>query len=291
MNNKISIVLPVFNEEKAIAQVLEDVTRVMEDNKYDFEIIVVDDGSTDRTIEIAQKMNVRIIKHASNKGCGAARKTGILNSKGDIIVMIDADGTYPADSIPELLKYFPEYDQVIGARRKEQGTFRILRQPAKWFMFSLAAYLAKTRIPDLNSGLRLFKKDIAAKYLYLIPNGFSCVSTITLLFLSNGYSVKFVPIEYYKRIGKSKFEAFSGTRDMLFTILRIVMYFNPLRIFVPLSFILFVSGAIKAVYDVRFSSIRSMHSSDVLILLGAINILILGLLADLIVTQRRKETQ
>lgn len=289
MDSKVSVVLPVYNEEQAIGLVLDDVTRIMRKNSYDFEIVVVDDGSTDTSIQIARERGVRIVRHASNKGCGAARKTGILNSEGDIILMLDADGTYPIESIPEILKHFPECDQVIGARHKEQGTFKILRQPVKWLMFRLASYLAKTKIPDLNSGLRAFKKDVVSKYLYLIPNGFSCVSTITLLFISNGYTVKFVPIEYYKRIGKSKFDAFIGTRDMLFTIIRIIMHFNPLRIFIPLSFLLFILGAIKTVYDVWFSSARNMHSSDAVILIGAINILVLGLLADLIVTQRRKD--
>jgi len=289
MNNRISVVLPVYNEEKAIAQVLDEIIKVMKEGGYNFEIIVVDDCSTDRTFEIARMKNVKVIRHAVNKGSGASRKTGILNAEGDIVVMLDADGTYPVKSIPELLKYFPEYDQVIGARNKEQGTLRIIRQPTKWLLFRLASYLAKTEIPDLNSGLRAFRRDIALKYLYLVPNGFSCVSTITLMFICNGYSVKFIPIEYYKRIGKSKFKAFIGTRDLLFTIIRITMHFNPLRIFLPLSSLLFAFGIIKTVFDVWFSSVKRMQSSDIVIIIGAINILVLGLLADLIVTQRKRD--
>lgn len=289
MNKKISIIFPAYNEEKAIVQVLDETVKVMRESGHDFEIIVVDDGSTDKTAKIARNKEVRIIRHKVNKGSGAARKTGILNAEGDIIVMLDADGTYPAKSIPELLKYTPEYDQVIGARNREEGTFRIIRQPTKWLLFKLASYLAKTKIPDLNSGLRAFRKDVALKYLYLVPDGFSCVSTITLMFICNGYSVKFIPIEYYKRIGKSKFQALIGTRDLIFTIIRITMHFNPLRIFLPLSSFLFIFGAVKTIYDVWFSSVKKMQSSDIVILVVAINILVLGLLADLIVTQRKKD--
>ena len=143
MNNKISIILSVYNEEGAVGKVLDDVTLVMNEHRYDFEIIVVDDASTDRTVEIVKSKGVKLIKHMANKGVGAARKTGILNSHGDIIVMLDADGTYPAKSIPELLKYIPEYDQVIGCRNKEQGSLKILRQPVKWLMFELASFLVK----------------------------------------------------------------------------------------------------------------------------------------------------
>lgn len=288
MNSKISIVIPVYNEEEALGKVLDDVSVVMKKHRYDFEIIIVDDGSTDRTIDIAKSKGVRIIGHVVNKGVGAARKTGISNALGEIIVMLDADGTYPAESIPELLKYIPEYDQVIGCRDKENGSLRLLRQPVKWLMFKLASYLTKQRIPDLNSGFRALKKDILLKYLYLVPNGFSCVSTMTLVFLCNSYNVKYIPIQYFKRIGKSKFRIFVDTRDFLFTIIRITMYFNPLRVFLPLSVFIFIWGIIKAIYDVFFSTVGHMQGASVVILISAVIVLTFGLLADLIVTQARK---
>lgn len=288
MNNKISIILSVYNEEGAVGKVIDDVNAIMKERGYDFEIIVVDDASTDRTVEIAKSKDAILIKHIVNKGVGAARKTGILNSHGDIIVMLDADGTYPAKSIPELLKYIPEYDQVIGCRNKEQGSLKILRQPVKWIMFKLASFLAKQKIPDLNSGFRALKKDILLKYLYLIPNGFSCVSTMTLIFLCDNYNVKYIPIEYYKRIGRSKFRMFVDTRDFLFTIIRIIMYFNPLRIFLPLSFLFFIIGIIKTLYDIFYSSIGHMQVSGVAILVSAVIILMFGLLADLIITQGKR---
>lgn len=287
MNNKISVIIPAYNEENSIGQVIDDTTAVMIKNEYDFEIIVVDDASEDKTPEIAKNKKVKVITHGINRGVGAARKTGILNSKGDIIIMLDADGTYPARSIPELLKFIPEFDQVIGCRREEQGTLRILRQPAKWILFKLASFLVKQKIPDLNSGFRALRKDILLRYLYLIPNGFSCVSTMTLAFLCNNHNVKYIPIDYYRRIGKSKFRILVDTRDFLFTIIRIVMYFNPLRIFLPLSFLIFSFGVIKTVYDVFFSKVGHMQESDSVILVSAIMVLALGLLADLIVMQEK----
>lgn len=289
MNVKISVILPAYNEEKTIVKVIDDVDAVMKAGGYDFEIIVIDDASTDKTPEIAKGRGIKLIRHSENKGVGAARKTGILNSSGEIIVMLDTDGTYPAESIPELLRYIPEYDQVIGARTSEQGAFKILRQPVKWIMFKLASFLVKQKIPDLNSGFRALKKDILLKYFYLIPNGFSCVSTMTLSFLCNGYSIKYIPINYYRRTGKSKFRIFVDTRDFLFTIIRMSVYFNPLRIFLPLSFFLFVWGIAKITHDVFFSQIHRIQQSDVVIILTAIIILTFGLLADLIVTQGKKE--
>jgi len=287
VKSKISVILPAYNEEKAIGKVIDDVSSVMKQEGYDFEIIVVDDGSTDRTAETARSRGAVLLRHSANKGVGAARKTGVLNSSGDIVVMLDSDGTYPAKSIPELLKYIPEYDQVIGARTTEQGAFRMVRQPVKWIMFQLASFLAKQKIPDLNSGFRALKKEILLKYLYLIPNGFSCVSTMTLSFLCNNHSVKYVPVEYYKRTGKSKFRIFGDTKDFLFTIVRIVMYFNPLRIFLSLSTALFAIGGVKIIYDVFFSQVRRMQESDTALILSAVIFLTFGLLADLIVTQAK----
>ncbi len=288
MNNKISVILPAYNEENAIGKIIHEVKTLMEKNNYIFEIIVVDDASTDKTFEIAQARRIKILRHTVNKGVGAARKTGVLNAEGDIIVMLDADGTYPVNSIPELLKYIPEYDQVIGVRNKECGTLRILRQPVKWIMFKLASFLVKQKIPDLNSGFRALKKTVLLKYLYLIPNGFSCVTTMTLAFLCNGYNVKYIPIDYYKRIGKSKFRILVDTRDFLFTIIRIIMYFNPLRIFMPLSFIILLAGVVKAIHSILFIEAGHMQASDTVILIIGIIILTFGLLADLIVTQNKK---
>lgn len=213
----------------------------------------------------------------------------MLNASGDTIVMLDSDGTYPAESIPELLNFIPEYDQVIGCRRTETGSLKLLRQPVKLLMFGLASFLVKHKIPDLNSGFRALKKEIVLQYLHLVPNGFSCVSTMTLVFLCNGYNVKYIPIDYFKRIGKSKFRIFVDTRDFLFTILRIIMYFNPLRIFASLSLALLIFALIKMAWEALLFKTAVITAVNAALLIASAVIFIFGLLADLIVTQAKRQ--
>lgn len=282
---QVSIVIPVYNEEGAIGDDLDTIIATMDGSGYSYEVIVVDDGSTDRTADIARAKGAKVIQHPINRGTGAARRTGILQARGEIIVMTDGDGTYPNQDIPRLLEYLPAFDQVMGARTSEQGSFRFLRAPAKWFIRKLACYLTGMDIPDLNSGLRAFKREVMLKFLYLIPDGFSCVSTMTLAFLCNGYTIKYVPIDYYKRIGRSKFHPVTDTYNYLLTVVRMVMYFNPLKIFLPSSLVLFLLGAAKTIYD-NFVNQR-IRESDVIIVVVSIVIGMMGLLADLIVVQHK----
>lgn len=284
---RVSIIIPAYNEGAAIGQVIDDVKAAMDDTDYKYEIIVVDDASTDRTQEIALSKGVRVIRHIMNKGSGAARKTGILNAEGDVVVMLDGDNTYNASDIPRLLSFFPECDQVNGARTSEQGSLKLLRVPAKWFIRELASYLSGFKIPDLNTGLKAFKKGIMMKYLWVIPDGFSCVTTMTLAFLTNGYLVKYIPVDYRKRVGKSKFHPIRDTNQYLQTVIRMIMYFNPLKIFLPLSVSLFVFGALKTLYD-WFFVVKMMQASDVVIIMTAIIIGVLGLISDLIVAQNKR---
>ncbi len=283
----ISIVLPVYNEEKAIGKVIDDIHYAMKQTHWDYEILVVDDHSNDASAEIARAKHARVIQRTFQGGSGASRRTGILNAKGDIIVMLDADGSYEASDIPKLLDYFPEYDQVNGARTSEQGTFKLLRAPTKWFIRQFACYLTQTNIPDLNTGLKAFKKDIMTKYLWVLPNGFSCVTTMTLAFLANDYAVKYVPTTYHKRIGKSKFHPVKDTLSYLNTIVRMTMYFKPLRVFMPLAGLIFLLGVIKAIQS--FFLTKSLQESDIIIFLVAIMLGALGLIADLIVTYHSRE--
>jgi glycosyltransferase involved in cell wall biosynthesis len=284
---QVSIVVPVYNEEKAIGDDLDTILATMEGSGYTYEVIVVDDGSTDRTADTARAKGVKVIQHPINRGTGAARRTGILQARGEIIVMTDGDGTYPNRDIPRLLGYLPAFDQVVGARTSEQGTFRFLRAPAKWFIRKLACYLTGMDIPDLNSGLRAFKREVMLKFLYLLPDGFSCVSTMTLAFLCNGYTIKYVPIDYYKRVGRSKFHPVNDTYNYLLTVIRMVMYFNPLKVFLPTSLILLIWGLAKTIYD--NTVYRDIRESDVTIIVISIVIGMMGLLADLIVVQHRRQ--
>lgn len=283
----VSVILPAYNEEKAIGKVIDDVKKVLDSSSWEYEILVIDDASTDKTAEIAESKGVRVIKHLENRGSGASRKTGIRAAKGDYVLFLDADGTYPAHQIPLLLEYLPQYDQVIGARTSEQGTLKWLRAPAKWTIKKLASFLAGKKIPDLNSGMRVLRTEIINKFLYLIPDGFSCVSTMTLAFLVNGYSVKFVPIEYYKRVGKSKFHPIKDTYNYILTVIRMIMYFNPLKIFFPASLLLLLMGTTKSFYD-RFFGVGHMQLSDVVIVLTALIIMAIGFLADIISVQMKR---
>lgn len=282
----VSIVLPSYNEEAAIGKVIDDVRKAMDSSGHSYEILVVDDVSTDHTAEIAASKKARVVKRVVRGGSGASRRTGIVNALGEIIVMLDADGTYEAADIPKMLSYFPEYDQVNGARTSEQGTLKFLRAPAKWLIRMLACYLTSTPIPDLNTGLKAFKKDIMKKYLWVLPDGFSCVTTMTLAFLANGYAVKYIPTNYYKRIGQSKFHPVKDSAKYMNTVVRMVMYFKPLRVFMPLAGGLFIFGIIKSVGSLIYTA--TLQESDIIVFMTAIMLFALGLIADLIVTYHNR---
>ncbi len=282
----VSIVLPAFNEEEALPKVIDDIRQAMLRVSYEYEILVVDDHSKDRTSEIAKSKNVRLIRRPFTGGSGASRRTGIIGAEGEIIVMLDADGSYESSDIPKMIELFPEFDQVNGARTSEQGTLKLLRTPAKWFLRKLACYLTGVHIPDLNTGLKAFKKSIMMHYLWVLPDGFSCVTTMTLAFLTNGYAVKYIPTQYHKRIGTSKFHPVKDSLNYLSTIVRMVMYFKPLRIFMPAAVGLFIFGVIKSILSLAYTS--TLQESDIIIFMTCIMTGSLGLLADLIVTYNNR---
>jgi glycosyltransferase involved in cell wall biosynthesis len=283
---KVSIVIPAFNEGEAIAKVIREVREGMVGTSHPYEILVVDDGSKDHTVEVAEREGARVICHPENRGSGASRKTGIRASRGEWIVMIDGDGTYPANAIPELLACLDAYPQVIGARTVERGTHRFLRTLAKETIRRLATFLVGKAIPDLNSGLRAFHKSEMCRFLYLIPDGFSCVSSMTLAFLTNELPVKFVPIAYFERIGRSKFHPIRDTYSYLLTVIRIVSYFAPLKVFMPLCFIFVGLGLMKGVIDILLTS--TLQESDIILVVVGVVMGALGILADLIVVQGKR---
>jgi len=276
-----SIIVPTHNEEAAIAEVIGDIKSATVDVGYGCEIIVVDDASTDTTAQIVSNIEgIRLIRHNHNGGVGAARKTGILRAKGEFIVMLDGDGTYPAHMIPELVSFLPKYDMVVGARKQEAGTWKFLRKPAKWLLLKLACFIAEAKIPDLNSGMRAFRKKAALKFYGIYPNGHSWVTTITLAFLTNGYSVKYIPIDYYKRKGHSSFHPIRDTYNYLKTINRTVLYFRPLRFFVPFTLLILLIGSARFLYGafIRYD----VRESDIMIILSGLIIGAVGILADLV---------
>ncbi len=290
---QLTVLLPAYNEQLAIKQVLDEIVEALADESLRYEILVVDDASTDATAEIARRYArqcwqcpVRVVRCPENRGAGAARKVGIRHARGQIVVMLDADATYPARSIPELLRYFPAYDQVNGARTSEQGTLPWLRAPAKWLIRKLACYLTGHKIPDLNTGMKAFKRDAMLPWLWVVPNGFSCVTTMTLAFLTNDYAVKYVPIDYRPRIGRSKFHPISDTAAFLTTVLRMVLYFRPLRVFLPLAGLVIALGVGKTVLS--FALTGTMQESDIVVITAGFMTCMLGLLAEVIVAHHRR---
>jgi polyisoprenyl-phosphate glycosyltransferase len=283
----VSVVLPVYNE---LGHVVEEIGRIqaaLEASPYSFEIIVVDDGSTDGSVdELLDVEGIHLIRFSQNRGAGSARKTGTRAAQGQVVVWTDADMTYPNDEIPQLVKELEGFDQVVGARTSEQGTAKFLRVPAKWFIRRLASYLLQLPIPDLNSGFRAFRRDVVAQFLHLLPDGFSCVTTMTMTFLANGYSVKHVPIEYRPRAGRSKFHWWIDTKRYLTQVVRMILSYHPLRVFMPVGGTLVAIGIVKLVWDLATRNF-SVATNTLLLLFAAFQVFAIGLLADLIVRTNR----
>jgi polyisoprenyl-phosphate glycosyltransferase len=287
---EVSVVLPCYNERAHVELEVKRIRAALDAAGLSYELICVDDGSTDGTGEVLQAIGgIRVIRLPRNQGSGTARRIGTQQARGRAVVWTDADLTYPNERIPELVALLDDtYDQVVGARRSEAGTYKLLRVPAKWAIRKLAAYLTSTDIPDLNSGLRVFKRSVAQPYLRLLPPGFSCVTTITLAFLSNGHPIRYVPIDYVKRAGRSKFHPFRDAYNYMLQVLRMVMYFNPLRVLMPVALTLLAATGVKLVADlIRFEF--HVAGSTVLVGLAAFNIMAIALLADLVVRRTGSE--
>jgi glycosyltransferase involved in cell wall biosynthesis len=284
----VTVVLPVYDEVGHIEAEIERIDTALAGSSYSYEIIVVDDGSTDGTSEVLARLQdrVRLIRFARNRGSGTARKVGTRAARGRVVVWTDGDMSYPNERIPELVKELEGWDQVVGARTSEQGTVKFLRVPMKWVIRKLAEFLAEQRIPDLNSGLRAFRADVARQYLHLLPTGFSCVTTITMAFLANGYSVKYVPIDYAARAGQSKFHWWRDTKKYLTQVIRLCLSYNPLKIFLPVGLTLAAVGLGKVGVDWWRQDFH-VTPNTLIVLFAAFQILAIGLLADLVVRLAR----
>ena len=288
-NEAVTVVIPAFNEEKAVADVVGEVRKVLKRARVPHEVVVVDDGSRDHTAARAQKAGARVVSMGENRGYGASIKAGMREAKTNLIAITDADGTYPAGELPELLKMVETADMAVGARLKAGAAIPSLRRFPKWLLGKWANYLADRKIPDLNSGLRVFKKNIAARYEGLCPNGFSFTTTITLALECHGYIVKYRPISYAPRVGESKIRPFRDTFNFFSLVLRVVMYFKPLKIFIPLSAIILVSGLALGV--TTWLNHQPFSGTTLFLLITSLQIAlwiaITGLLADLLVKRGR----
>jgi glycosyltransferase involved in cell wall biosynthesis len=288
-----TVVLPCYNEEGHVVQEIERISAALDADGMAYELLVIDDKSTDGTLAAVRAVEqrfprMRVLPLPRNGGSGTARRIGTREARGDIVVWTDADMTYPNERIPELVRMLLEddsIDQVVGARTSEQGTYKWARIPAKWTIRRFAEYLTGTRIPDLNSGLRAFRREVSLPYLRLLPPGFSCVTTITISFLANQHAIRYVPIDYAQRAGRSKFAFFKDAYRYLLQVLRMVMYFDPLRVLMPLALVLLGLGIVKLVYD-QTQDLFGLAANTVLLIMSGLIIASMGLLADLVVRSR-----
>ncbi|MDA8369716.1 MAG: glycosyltransferase family 2 protein [Nocardiopsaceae bacterium] len=290
---RVTIVLPCYNEQDHVIKEVERICAAMDASGYGYELLAVDDASTDDTLLRLREAEplfprLRVLAFPHNGGAGTVRRIGTQQARGEFVVWTDADMTYPNEQIPELVAMLdqdPGSAQIVGARTQEAGTHKFLRVPAKWLIRKLAERLTNTRIPDLNSGLRVFRREVALPYLRLLPPGFSCVTTITLAFLSNQHPVRYVPIDYAKRAGSSKFHFVRDAYRYILQVLRMVMYFNPIKVLMPLALWLIGIGAAKFVFDMVRQPLYVPNNTIMLLMTGLI-IASMALLADLIVRSR-----
>ena len=289
----VTIVLPCYNEDAHVLMEVKRICAAMDGAGYRYELLAVDDCSTDQTLQVLtaaeeEYPSLKVVAFRRNGGAGTVRRIGTRMARGEIVVWTDADMTYPNERIPELVRMLDtdaSIDQVVGARTSEEGTHKLLRVPAKWLIRKVAERLVSQRIPDLNSGLRAMRREVALPYLRLLPPGFSCVTTITLAFLSNQHDLAYVPIDYAKRSGVSKFRFVKDAYRYILQVLRMVMYFNPLKVLMPPALWLVGIGFGKGIYDVIVHPVR-IAGDTVLIFLSGMIIGTLALLADLIVRSR-----
>jgi glycosyltransferase involved in cell wall biosynthesis len=288
--NGVSIVVPCYNESDGIRKVVNEIREALRECPLGWEILVVDDGSSDETASSLEGCDCRLLSHPENRGYGAALKTGVGHATHDLIGIIDADGTYPCSELPILIDIMMragcDIDMVVGSRTGHEVKIPPVRRPAKWALNALADYLTGRRIPDLNSGLRIIRRELWDRYEKYYPDGFSLTTTITLAALTNGWNVVYHPVNYRARIGTSKIRPVRDTIGFVQLILRTVLYFDPLKVFVPASLILFLAGAVigggSLLLKHWFGVGQFMDVTTVVLLVSSLQLLAMGALADLI---------
>jgi glycosyltransferase involved in cell wall biosynthesis len=262
--------------------VIAELREVVSKNGIIAEIIVVDDGSTDRTAAAAAAAGARVFRHRSNRGYGAALKSGISGASCEYILITDADGTYPCEYIPEMLKRLESSDMVVGARIGSDVKIPAIRKPPKWVLNRLANYMTNAKIPDLNSGLRAFRRNVAMQYFAILPDQFSWTTTITLAMHCDKYAVVYIPINYRGRRGRSKIVPWDAG-NFLILILRTAMLFKPLRVFVPIVLFCLLYGVVKMTIDLNRDP--NISASALLAFVSALIILLIGMLGDALATR------
>jgi len=279
-----SIVVPCYNERDGVTDTVA--TLVSDLNTSDkYEVILVNDGSDDGTADVLASLvekypQVRVETHPSNRGYGAALKTGIRRASSELIVITDADGTYPNERIPDLVELAKNADMVVGARTADDVTYSWIRKIPKVFLKAYACWVAQQNIPDINSGLRVMRRDVLEKFLSILPDSFSFTTTIALAMLTNGYNVIYEPIGYTHRIGNSKIRPIRDTLLFFQLILRTGMYFAPLRVFFPFGLLLGLAFLVSLAIDIFYR--RNLTDTTILFVLFGMNTVMFALLADMI---------
>ena len=273
------MIVPAFHEAAGIADV---VGALLAAGPW-HEIIVVDDGSSDDTGERARSAGATVLRHAYNKGNGAAVKTGLRHASGEHVLIVDGDGQHSPSDARLLVDRLGAFDLVVGARvASTQAT--VGRRAGNAALNSLATYLTGRRIPDLTSGFRAAKRTVLVEFLHLIPNGFSTPTTTTLACIKAGYSVAFVPIEARRRHGSSKIKFARDGAKFFLIVVKIVTFFSPLRVFLPISLLCFTVGAVYAAWTIATQS--HITNSSVLLIVVSVVIFLMGLVSEQIAALR-----
>lgn len=285
MQNKISIVLPAKNESAAIGQTLAQIQQL----QLAHEIIVVNDGSTDQTKQVAETAGAKVVTHPYSKGNGAAIKTGARTATGDIIVFMDADGQHDPQDIPRLIEKIEQgYDLVVGARQKGSQA-SVGRGIANALYNNLATYMTEQKVEDLTSGFRAVRADKFREFLYLLPNGFSYPTTSTMAFFRAGYSVTYVPIHAAKRIGKSHINPVKDGIRFFLIIFKIATLFSPLKMFLPIAVVLFLMGT--GWYGYTLWDAGRFTNMSALLYTGSIMVFLMGLISEQITSLMYKDSE
>lgn len=282
--NFLSVVIPVYDEEKEIINTLNKINIILKNHRIKYEIVVVNDGSTDNTGDLLKNYEgIVFIDRKVNRGYGFSLKEGIERANGEWILITDADGTYPLEDIPLFISESTDADMIIGERSGERVRMGLFNKLAKIILKKLIYILTYKWITDMNSGFRLFKKEMALRYWDIFPEGFSFTTTLTVAAIIEKYKVKYIPINYHKRTGKSHIKPMRDFFSFIFLILRIVTFFKPLRFFLPVSLCFFVFSIVRAVRDILVTN--AIGSLAVLLFMISIQSFFFGLLADMVVTK------
>ncbi len=279
----ISVIIPAFNEEESIAQTIKDVHSALKIlNIPDYEVLVVNDGSIDKTKQEAEKSSATVISNPQNSGYGFSLKKGIERAKYETIIITDADGTYPFNEVPNLYKEFSKgFDMVVGQRTGENFRESLMKSFLRSLLKFVVEFAAGKRIPDINSGMRIFKKKTIKEYFPQLCETFSFTTSATLAYMMNGKFVSFIPIGYKKRKGKSKVNLLKDSFRTILYILQSVSYYNPLKIFILFAATCIILSLIGFMASLFFGLTSGFYLGIGGLLVSLI-IISIGLLADIL---------